>query len=381
MRILIYSIPPFSDSDFPLIKALRERGHEVWYIIRLAPFMLKTSLLDFGSQDPRNQLLPATEFDALSQWSQYLDLTKTFVSNDTVGKTGLRSFRLFLDECHLVKRINPDAICHIGIPFLFHFFLLLGNRKKSAVVVHDPLPHSGDDGIRVRLKRRFLPLVCKRFILLNKRQADDFCNAYNVAPGRVAVSSLGPYDCYASLRSGRAVDGKYVLFWGRLEKYKGIDYAIKAFTLIRERFPELRLVIAGAGPVCFDSGAVDSDDRIVFIHRYLSNQEVADYASQCQFVVCPYTDATQSGVIQTAFAMGAPVVATDVGNFSDVIVSGYNGIIVPPSDSVALSEAFADLLSNPDKLDAMRSNIADSSREGVSSWTRIADDYIRAFQG
>ena len=79
--------------------------------------------------------------------------------------------------------------------------------------------------------------------------------------------------------------------------------------------------------------------------------------------------------------MGAPVVATDVGNFSDVIVSGYNGIIVPPSDSVALSEAFADLLSNPDKLDAMRSNIADSSREGVSSWTRIADDYIRAFQG
>ena len=377
MRLLIYSSPPYSDSDFPLIKALRECGHEVYYIIRLAPFMLKSSILDFGTQPSRNGLLAAAEFDTLNRWSDYIDISRSYVSNDAVGKTGVKSFKLFLEELRLIKRIKPEAVYHIGLPYVFQLHMLHIHRKNSAVVIHDPMPHTGEDKLRDRAKRRLLPIVCKHFILLNKRQVEMFCNYYKVSRDRVTVSSLGPYDCYRRFRSERKIGGRFIFFWGRLSEYKGIDYAIQAFTLIKDRFPDVRLVIAGAGPVCFDIEAVSAEPRIEFIHRYLTLEEVADYASQCLFVVCPYTDATQSGVIQTAFAMGAPVVATDVGNFADVVHSGMNGVIIPPCDSEALAEAFYHLLAGPDVLGKYRKEIAEEFADGSIVWHRIAEDYTR----
>lgn len=378
MKLLIISSPPFSDSDFPLIKSLRENGHEVWYIIRLAPFMLKASILDFGAQDRRSHVLPAAEFPALRQWSDYLDLAKTYVSNDTVGKTGIKSYKLFKEEVKLIKEISPAAICYIGIPYLFHFFLLLSKKSVSTVVIHDPVPHSRDTSLRAYVKRKVLPCVCKRFVILNKKQKIDFCKLWGLNQGRVFVSSLGAYDCYRKFISNKKIDKPFILFWGRFAEYKGIDYAISAFDEICDFFPGLRFIIAGNGPMCFDIKRARFTDRFEVIHRYLSLTEIADYASQCEFVVCPYTDATQSGVIQTAFAMGAPVVATNVGNFSDVIVDGKTGLLVPPRNAKALSEAFMRLLNHPEELKEMRSNVA-KYVNGTDSWNEIAQNYIKIF--
>ena len=129
-----------------------------------------------------------------------------------------------------------------------------------------------------------------------------------------------------------------------------------------------RRVYLRAGPA-EDTGAFE------FIHRYLTVSEIADYVSQAKFVVCPYTDATQSGVIQTALGLGTPVVASDVGNFRDVITDGDNGLLVPPSDSDALADAYGKLLSDSRLLADMRANIAEACQSEGGDWARIVQQY------
>ena len=375
MRIVYYSIPPFADCDFPLIKALRNSGHEVYYIVRLAPFMCHTTLFDIARMDGRNAVLPASVYPELDAWSGYIDIERSFVSNDAKGKTGLASFRLYLEEQRLISSIKPDVIHHVGIPFVFHLLMMWKYRRKSVCVIHDPIPPSSDTALRDKLKRFALSLIPTKFVLLNSRQREAFCRKYRIPESRVCQSSIGPYGAYLSFKSGRIIPGDYFIFFGRLSPYKGISFAVEAFLKVHESFPDVRMIVAGAGPACFDSRQAEETGAFEFIHRYLTVEEIADYVSQAQFVVCPYTDATQSGVIQTALGLGTPVVASDVGNFSDVIIPGRNGLLVPPSDSDALAAAYRKLLSDRSLLADMRACIAGAGQDEGGAWAGIAKQY------
>lgn len=67
--------------------------------------------------------------------------------------------------------------------------------------------------------------------------------------------------------------------------------------------------------------------------------QLAGLLNDALFAVCPYKDATQSGVIQTAFSMDCPVIGTDVGALPEAIDNGVTGLIVPPCNSEALAHA------------------------------------------
>lgn len=379
MRIVLLSIPSFADCDFPLIKALRESGHEVFYIVRVAPYLMKSTLLDFDAIEPVSGIFPASLYPAFEPWKEWLDLDKCFVSNDAVGKTGPASWRLYKAEKKLIASLRPDVLHYENIPFIFHFLHLLRYRKKSLCVIHDPLPHSGEVSLRDSLKRRILPWVCRKFVLLNRLQTEDFCRRWRVRRDRVFFAELGPYTCYTRFGTQPFLTGRYFLFFGRLSPYKGVDYALEAFDRIHRQFPDIRFVIAGAGPVCFDAGKYADRGFVEFIHRYLTVEEIAGAVSSALFVICPYTDATQSGVAQTAFALSAPVLSTSVGNFPQVVEEGKTGLLVPPKDVDALSAALSRLLSDEALLRSMRENIEENNRHGAHSWTAIAEKYLEIY--
>lgn len=96
------------------------------------------------------------------------------------------------------------------------------------------------------------------------------------------------------------------------------------------------------------------------------------------FTVCPYKDATQSGVVQTAFSMNCPVIVTDVGGLPEAVDEHITGLVVPSCNSVALANAMDTLLSDRKLLDSMRLNI-NSIWSKQMGWKTILEEYLKCY--
>jgi len=139
--------------------------------------------------------------------------------------------------------------------------------------------------------------------------------------------------------------GPSLLFFGKIRQYKGLKTLVEAMALLP---PELncRLVVAGEfyvepGPYKRLAERLKVDSRIVWMDRYIPNEEVPRLFRAADLVVLPYVEATQSGVVPVAYQFGVPVVATSVGGLGEVIQDGRTGYLVPPSDPVALAGAIS----------------------------------------
>jgi glycosyltransferase involved in cell wall biosynthesis len=164
----------------------------------------------------------------------------------------------------------------------------------------------------------------------------------------VAIGNAGAKGVHAENCSGD--DGRTVLFFGRIWKYKGLEYLIRATPEIARKVPDLRIVIAGQGED-FEPyrRMMTTPERFIVHNRYVSAAERDELFRQASVVVLPYLEATQSGVVPVAYSYGKPVVATDTGALSDAVVDGLTGRLVSPADSTALANAVIELLQNPDK--------------------------------
>jgi glycosyltransferase involved in cell wall biosynthesis len=81
------------------------------------------------------------------------------------------------------------------------------------------------------------------------------------------------------------------------------------------------------------------NDRVRFVDRYVSNEEAALYFAAADLAVLPYRDATGSAVLQLAFGLGIPAVATRTGGMSEAVEDGGTGFLVAPGDVAGLSRA------------------------------------------
>jgi glycosyltransferase involved in cell wall biosynthesis len=143
--------------------------------------------------------------------------------------------------------------------------------------------------------------------------------------------------------------------------------------------PDEKLVVAGSGKMYFDAEPYIDEGLLELHNRYLSDAELAGFITNALFVVCPYIDATQSGVIMSTFALGKPVIATATGGLPEMVKDGRHGFIVPPKDSQALAKAIEKLLSDRQLLSQMRENIMADYHQGKFSWHDIADQYASVY--
>jgi glycosyltransferase involved in cell wall biosynthesis len=103
-----------------------------------------------------------------------------------------------------------------------------------------------------------------------------------------------------------------------------------------EKYPNQQFVIAGSTSYDFnfDETLISRiKNNITIINKYLSLDEIAVLIDRSAFVVCPYRDATQSGVLSTTFAFGKTAITSNVGSFSEYITDGINGLISEPEAS------------------------------------------------
>ncbi len=138
-------------------------------------------------------------------------------------------------------------------------------------------------------------------------------------------------------------DERVLLFFGYVRKYKGLFTLLDAMPSIL-RVQKVKLLVVGE----FYDGEQQYRDAIaklgitdaVHVHSdYVPNDEVGMYFSAADVVVLPYLSATQSGIVQIAYQFDKPVIATDVGGLSEVVLHDRTGYIVPPNAPENLAAA------------------------------------------
>lgn len=304
-----------------------------------------------------------------------------------------RNFGLHRQFARALNRQNYDLV-HLngyrgGLMLLYAF---LKRSMGKVWSVHDPVLHSGEDKWQTRLAYRSYRFLKAHFILHNRGQMAYFIQKNGIKPRRCHFVPFGPLEIFKLFENGQPENGqpengqqpsgspKRVLFWGRISPYKGVEYLVKAAKEAKKQVPDLKVVIAGKPNYPLDTSEITADPTFEFINGFIENPLLVKLIRQSDLVVCPYTDATQSGVLMTAFAFHKPVLATAVGGIPEVLEEGVSGRLVPPKDSKALAAALIDMLQQPEQLQQMSRNIQELGASGRFSWDTIAQETYAIYQ-
>lgn len=380
MRIVYCSTPSFADCDAPLLKAFCALGHEVHYFLHIAPYSYRTTLVDIRKPKSDFGIFSIQEFDDLAALQAYMPGVKFYFVNNPDGKNNIKAFKLSCEEETLIRTINPDVLQYVETPAPFHLSLLWTFRERAVCTIHDPVPHLNRMKVVERVCRYFASCFVRKFVLLNNRQTEEFCRIFHVDPSKIHYSSLGPYPCLFESAEAPYPEGRYILIFGRITPYKGIELGIAAMDDVARKFPDVTLIVAGSGSIYFDKALYEGKPYIKIINRFIPVEEQAALIRHSLFVLCPYTEATQSGVVQTAFGLGTPVVVTDVGALADAVDDARTGVVVKDKGSAAIADAIGKLLEDETALKRMRANIS-ADNKGQRAWLCIAEKYLEVYNG
>jgi glycosyltransferase involved in cell wall biosynthesis len=166
----------------------------------------------------------------------------------------------------------------------------------------------------------------------------------------LAVLPHGPHDHYQAAQGGAPLRAAppgvaNLLFFGVIRPFKGLEHLVQAFEAIPEsEIDHYWLTVVGE---TWEGWTLPAEliarsprrDRITFVNRYVTDEELEGYLEGADAVVLPYLRSSLSGPLHVAMGYGLPIVMTEVGGNVEA-AAGYGGVVlVPPADPTALAEA------------------------------------------
>ena len=232
------------------------------------------------------------------------------------------------------------------------------------------------------LNRRRRKLVGKIAV---SRSAMEFASTYvpgyyNIIPNGVDLEHFSP----SVAPIDRFCDGKInILFVGRLEKRKGLDYLLKAYQKVKKEFPGLRLIIVGPGTRLrrkYERWIRRNRLNDVVFEGYVPHDELPRYYKTADIFCSPATGRESFGIVLLeAMAVGKPIVATNIEGYAGVMTHGQEGLLVEPKDDKALAQALASLINDEPLRQQMAARGMLTAQQ--YSWEKIArrvlDYYMR----
>ena len=381
MKIAYIGKIQLSDADLSYLNSAHKLS-DITYIMEVTPRFMKGPAYNIGKIYPHSGVFKATEaYPEFEKYSRIIDVDKFYVVN-TCGKFWqLKAFWTnFLLLLFLIR--NKFDVIHLTWPANVYEFIIYMLKRKIILTVHDPFPHTGLDTRIVRLRRKVAFRCVPHFIILNKAQREKFLSFYHLPSSAVIDSRLSCYTYLNMVEQDMTTvpEQKYILFAGKISKYKGVEYLLEAMKKVHDTFPDIKLVVAGGGKYHFDISEYAALPYIDIRNRFIPDEELVALMNKTQFMVCPYTDATQSGVIMSSFTFGTPVIATRVGGLPEMLGNGKYGMLVKEKDTDALYQGICSLLSDEEQLADYRKEIAtDYTRDGYLSWKTIAEELRESY--
>jgi len=253
-----------------------------------------------------------------------------------------------------IKKLKADlVIIKFWIPFmapcLGTIARIIRRNKHSRIVtiIDNIIPHEKRPGDKILAQ--YWANSVDGFITMSRsvlKEVDIFDNS---KPKKYCPHPL--YDNFGKIYPKKEAiqalnldpDKSYILFFGFIRDYKGLDILLKAMADEKIRKSNLKLIVAGefytdSKPYLDIIEKEKLDDQVVLATDFIPDGEVGKYFSASDIVVQPYKDATQSGVTQIAYHFNRPMITTDVGGLAEMVPDNVVGYVVKP-DVKEISEA------------------------------------------
>ncbi len=278
------------------------------------------------------------------------------------------------------------------------YFRLMG--KKIVYTAHNINAWERDGGDR-KWKRSFLKRMyagMDHIFVHTEEMKKKLGDEYAVPEEKVTVVPFGinnviPRSALDGQRArqtlGLGTEHRIVLFFGNIALYKGVDILIDAAGILKERIPNLKIVIAGmVGKKCPEHWKEiekriqekQLESSVLLRTEYIPDGEVEVFFKAADVAVLPYRRIFQSGVLALAYSFGLPVIVSDVGPLSGEVIEGETGFVCQPENPIDLAariEIFfsSSLFSNPDT----REKIIDYGRKR-NSWDEVGNRTFKVYE-
>lgn len=295
------------------------------------------------------------------------------IKNLIINSLNLKNIFKYIKMIH---QENPDVIHCIEEWNLWLGFILFFIKKFPIITtIHDVNPHYGTRKIDKNIAKYFHIKFSDSLIVHGSNAKAEL-----KTNKECHIIPHGDYSFFTKFKKGNIVEEKNtVLFFGRIEEYKGLIYLIEAINRISEYLPDIKLIIAGSGEFSKYEKIMKNEKNFEVHNRFIADEEVPNFFQRSNFVILPYIEGTQTGIIPIAYAFKKPVIVTDVGSIPEVVENGKTGFIVPHKNELELEKAIMKLLQNDDLRKSMGIN-AHIKMENELSWDIIAESTMHIYQ-
>ena len=309
-----------------LSKAFQDEGHDVTiYNFSLQyPSILFPGKSQYSTEGAPNDLKIITKVNSINPLNWYA------VGNE-------------------IKNLKPDLIIvKYWLPFMGPCFGTILHRAKKnkhtkvISILDNIIPHEKRIGDKAFTKYFIKPI--DGFVSMSEKVKDDLKQFDTTKPSVLQPHPL--YDNFGEQVSREEAlkelnlspDFRYLLFFGFIRKYKGLDILLDAMADDKIKALPIKLLVAGEfyedeKPYLEQIEKLKLEKRVLLIKDFISNERVKYFFSAADLVVQPYRHATQSGVTQVAYQFNVPMIVTDVGGLAEIVPDGKAGYVVPPTSN------------------------------------------------
>ncbi len=258
-------------------------------------------------------------------------------------------------------------------------------KSKCIALVHNMIPH--EQNILDKILPPYFVKSMDGFIALSKSVADDI-NHFDKHNKPKTFSPHPIYDHYgirldrneALQKLGLDQNCKYVLFFGLVRAYKGLDLLLQAFADSRIKESNIKLIVAGEfyqDENIYRKQISDLviEDKIIIHNEFIPDDKVNLYFSAADIIAQTYKSATQSGVTQIAFHFEKPMLVTNVGGLGEIVINGKSGYVVEPKAN-EIADALSDFF---DKERSTEFAQAVRTEKGKYAWSIMTAKIVKLY--
>lgn len=378
----------FTGSTLPLVKRLLTNGHSVSCFYLVNPGSNSLEALDFDTK----YFFPGIYKLESSALDQYLN-SKTCRASICVlirkrKKFGSSFINSIIDQidretvkrlCDKVKNGHFDMINIVGHMYPMDIIGELLLEEKIVYSLHEIFMEHGSNNWELTTVTSF---ALKNKVPIIVHSMNSFCELKRISKDMHDISirliHFGEFETYLLPFNFNNTEVKlhsYLLFFGSIQAYKGLSILYDAITILKNKGPlSFKIVVAGRGSDPILGKMRESTDYIL-INRYLGNGELVSLIKDCRAVVCPYLSASQSGIPQTAFVFRKPVIAFNVGAFSEIIESEKSGLLVDVINAKCLAVAIEKMMCNDSFYEGLLPDVKSVYHSDVYDWEYICSQY------